>query len=606
MRTPQVILATSLVCLIGAGTAGPPTALAQTRGAGRSFGQPPRDTPALDSTTGSASMSGRVVTRDSGTVVKRAMVILASEDTRDGQTVQTDENGRYQFTALPAGQYTVRVTKPGFIGISYGQTHPRQPALPIQIDAGQQLQQVNIALPRGSVITGQVVDEDGEPMATAIVQVLRYAYRQGQRQIERASSDSTDDRGQYRVFDLEPGDYFVSVVLPSRRVRFAGGGPGRRGIRGGRDGRGGVAGPVVQFAESGADPDAVGFAPTYYPGVTMLRDATPLTVGLSQEVSGVSFAAQVVRMARVNGRVFGPDGAPAFGTQVLLTAAATTMGRALRLPLSGRVGRDGYFEVNGVPPGSYTVQAAPGRSRRGGDQLYANQRIAVDGQDITDLTLMLRRGAEIRGRLRFDRNQPDWSDLERLRVTTSPLDPNPTPFGRRGAAGAGVEADGSFTLSDIGGGRRLIRMNRLPDNLQLKAVYVDGRNVIDAPIEFYPVQTVSNVTLVLTEQITELTGMVHDDRGDALTAFTVIAFSTDEQLWQPQSRHIMASRPNQNGQYRLRGLPPGNYLLSAVELVEQGEWFDPRFLGNLRRQAARVTLREGESKSLNLGLEATR
>jgi hypothetical protein len=362
----------------------------------------------------------------------------------------------------------------------------------------------------------------------------------------------------------------------------------------------------VQFGESVEGSDAFGFAPTYYPGVTMLRDATPLTVGLSQEVSGVNFAAQLVRMARVDGRVFGPDGPPAFGTQVLLTAADTTMGRGLRLPLSGRVGRDGYFEVNGVPPGSYTVQAVSGRRRRNGDQLYANQRIAVDGQDITDLTLMLRRGAEIRGRIRFDRNQPDWSDLERLQVTTSPLDPNPTPFGRRGAAGAGVEADGSFTLSDIGGGRQLIRMNRLPDDLQLKAVYVDGRDVIDAPIEFYPGQTVSGVTLVLTEQVTELTGIVHDDRGDALTAFTVIAFSTDEQLWQPQSRHIMASRPDQNGQYRLRGLPPGNYLLSAVELVEQGEWFDPRFLGNLRRQAARVTLRDGESKSLNLGLEAPR
>ena len=605
MRTARIVLATSLVCLLGAGLASPPTASSQTRGAGRSFGQPPRDTSALDPTIGSAALSGRVVTRDTGTAVKRAMVILATENTRDGRTTQTDDNGRYRFTDLQAGRYTVRVIKPGFTTVAYGQKHPHQPALPIQVDGGLQLRNVDIALPRGSVITGHVVDEDGEPMATAIVSVLRYAYRQGQRQIERVRNDSTDDRGQYRVFDLEPGDYFVSVVLPSRRVGSVGG-PGGRGGRGGRGGGGGAVGPVVQSGASVEDPDALGFAPTYYPGVTMLRDATPLTVGLSQEVSGVNFAAQLVRMARVDGRVFGPDGAPAFRTQVLLTAAETTMGRVLRVPLSGRVGRDGYFEVHGVPPGSYTVQAVPGRGRRGGDQLYASQRIAIDGQDITDLTLMLRRGAEIRGRIRFDRNQPDWSDLERLRVTTSPLDPNRTPFGRRGAAGGGVEADGSFALSDIGGGRRLIRMNRLPDDLQLKAVYVDGRDMIDAPLEFYPGQTVSSVTLVLTEQITELTGMVHDDRGDALTAFTVIAFSTDEQLWQPQSRHIMASRPDQNGQYRLRGLPAGNYLLSAVELVEQGEWFDPRFLGNLRRQAARVTLREGESKSLNLGFDTPR
>ena len=583
MRTPRIVLATSLVCLVGTGLASPPAAL----------GQPPRDTPAVDRTTGSATLSGRVLAGDTGAVLKRALVVLSDQDTRYRRTVQTDENGRYQFTDLQAGRYTVTVSKAGFIQLAYGQKHPRQPALPIQIDGAQQLRSVDIALPRGSVITGQVVDEDGEPMARAIVRVLRYVYRRGLRQIEPAGTDQTDDRGQYRVFDLEPGQYFVSVTLPPRPRLFSGDGP-----RGGRGGRGGVVEPGFR------DPDAVGLAPTYYPGVTMLREATPLTVGLSQEVSGVSFAAQLVRMARVSGMVFGPDGAPARGTQVFLSSA--NMARIPGSMLSRRVDRDGHFEVHNVPPGSYTVRAMSGRGRRNSGQVFASQQIAVDGQDITALTLMLQRGAEIRGRIRFDRNQPDWSDLERLRVTTSPLDPNPTPFGRRGAAGAGVEADGSFTLSDIGGGRRLIRMNRLPDDLQLKAVYVDGRDVIDAPIEFYPGQTVSSVTLVLTEQVTELTGVVHDDRGDALTAFTVIAFSTDEQRWQPQSRHIMASRPDQNGQYRLRGLPPGNYLLSAVELVEQGEWFDPRFLGNLRRQAARVTLRDGESKALNLGLEAPR
>ena len=130
-----------------------------------------------------------------------------------------------------------------------------------------------------------------------------------------------------------------------------------------------------------------------------------------------------------------------------------------------------------------------------------------------------------------------------------------------------------------------------------------GRDIIDSPRKFVAGQTISGVTLVLTDQITELTGMVHDEGGDAVTEFTVIAFSTDERLWQPQSRHVMASRPDQNAQYRMRGLPPGDYLLSVVEVVQQGEWFDPRFLDDLRRRAARVTLRDGEYRSLNLGLE---
>ena len=600
MLTRRIIPATGVFCVLAIAGAAPPTAFAQTRdSAGQQFAQPARDTSALDPTTGSAALSGRVLAGDTGAVVKRATVRLAGQDTRDRRTVHTDGNGRYLFTDLRAGRYTVTVSKAGFVTLAYGQQHPRQPALPIRVDTGRQLRDVDIALPRGSVITGHVVDEDGEPMARAVVQVLRYVYRQGQRQIEPAGNDQADDRGQYRVFDLEPGDYIVSVTMPRRRGEV---GPGGRGGPRGQGGRGGVGGGPFGAPGVVEDPDAVGFAPTYYPGVTMLRNATPLPLGLSQELSGINFAAQLVSMARVSGLIFGPDGAPARGTQVLLTSAEV-MGRTPGAPLAGRGDRDGYFEVNNVPPGRYTVQARQGGRRRDSEQVFASQEITVDGQDITDLTMLLRHGAEIRGTITFDGNQmPDPAALERLLVTTSPL--NPTPFERRGGADAGVEADGSFVLGDIGAGARLVRVTRLPNDLQLKSVYVEGRNVIDTPLDFGAGQTVSGVTLVLSDQITELTGMVHDDRGDALTEFTVIAFPTDDALWQPQSRHIQASRPDQNAQYRIRGLPPGDYLLSVVEIIEEGEWFDPRLLGELRRRAARVSLRDGERTSLNLGLAA--
>ena len=219
MLTSRIVLAACVVCLLGTGLPSPPAVFGQTRdSASQPFGQPARDPSALDPTAGLAALSGRVLRGDTGAVVKRAIVRLAGQDTRDRRTVQTDDTGRYQFTDLQAGRYTVTVSKAGFITLAYGQKHPRQPALPIQVDAGRPLVNVNIALPRGSVITGYVVDEDGEPMARAVVQVLRYVYRQGLRQIEPAGTDQTDDRGQYRVFDLEPGEYFVGYIRVSQRA----------------------------------------------------------------------------------------------------------------------------------------------------------------------------------------------------------------------------------------------------------------------------------------------------------------------------------------------------------------------------------------------------
>jgi hypothetical protein len=320
-------------------------------------------------------------------------------------------------------------------------------------------------------------------------------------------------------------------------------------------------------------------------------------------MSGVDFAAQLVPMARVAGLVIAPDGSPATGTQIMLTPADATR----RMPgnvMGGRVSEGGSFEVGNVPPGRYRVEALAGRGRRNREQVFANHEITVAGQDVTDVTLMLRRGARISGTLEFSGNQAVPPSVERVTITTTPL--ISSAVGRQGESSARAETDGSFVLSDIGPGPRLIRVTGAPDGWQLEAVHLEGRDVIDTPLEFRGEASIEHVVLLLTDQLTELTGTVQDEAGDALTDFTVVAFPSDERLWQPRSRHILASRPDQNAQYRLRGLPPGDYLLAAVEIVEEGEWFEPRFLEELRRRATRVTLRGRETQSFNLALATER
>jgi hypothetical protein len=76
-----------------------------------------------------------------------------------------------------------------------------------------------------------------------------------------------------------------------------------------------------------------------------------------------------------------------------------------------------------------------------------------------------------------------------------------------------------------------------------------------------------------------------------------LAFSTDSTFWRPQSRHIATTRPDQNGQFRIRNLPAGDYYLATVDPNQQGEWFEPAYLEEHRRGAATVTIGEGETKT---------
>ena len=101
----------------------------------------------------------------------------------------------------------------------------------------------------------------------------------------------------------------------------------------------------------------------------------------------------------------------------------------------------------------------------------------------------------------------------------------------------------------------------------------------------------------LTDRQTEINGTLTDQQGSPITEYTVLAFPTDGSLWRPNARQIMTTRPDQNGKFQLRGLPPGEYYLATVDPEKQGEWFEPDFLERHRPGAARVTLGEGDVKT---------
>ena len=175
---------------------------------------PPRDAAAQQGTplsVGTATVSGTIVVAGSGQPARRARVMLNVTEGGGSRTAMTDENGRFVFSGLGAGRYNLSVSKNGHVGVTYGQSRPGRAGTPIQLADGEQFT-ANLQLPRGSVITGTILDEYGEPSAGIQVRVLRYVMQGGRRTLQQSGSGSTDDRGIYRVFGLQPGDYVVSAI----------------------------------------------------------------------------------------------------------------------------------------------------------------------------------------------------------------------------------------------------------------------------------------------------------------------------------------------------------------------------------------------------------
>ncbi len=455
---------------------------------------------------------GSVVAADTGRPIKRARVSANAPELPGGRSMLTDDKGVFDLTELPAGRYTVRVSKSGFVSLQYGQRRPLQPGTPLQLADGQQLKGVDFAVPRGSVIAGTVLDEDGDPMPGVDVRVMRYQFQQGSRTLTQGGNGQTDDRGQYRVWGLMPGDYYVNAL--ARNTNAGGGGPGR-GFAGpagaGRGGRGAAGAP------GGADDeDQLAYAPTYYPGVASAEEAKAVTVGLTEEVVGINFNLLLVRTARISGHVTNPDGSPTPGGNINL---ATDTGRApVGANVGGRIGGDGAFSIANVPPGRYVLRArgqnGQGRGRQGGDPstgsgqgnaaapLYGSQPIVVNGQDIDSVTVQLAAGATLTGTIVFPPGQSQAPDPTQIRVTAPSVEPD--AFGGPQANGR-VDKDAHFTLAGVPAGEHLIRANG--GRWTLKAVTVGGRDVTDAPITLRSGQSVGDVSIVVARAVASN----HDD-----------------------------------------------------------------------------------------------
>jgi hypothetical protein len=290
---------------------------------------PPRDTvPA----TGRAAIRGRVVSTETGLPLRRATVRLNAPEIRGTRTALTDGEGRYEFRDLPAGRFSISASKAAFVNWSHGQTQPSSPGKIVALTGSQTADNIDVRLPRGAVITGRVTDEFGEPVPNAAVTPFRQQYAQGQRRLLPVGSRAeANDIGEYRIFGLAPGQYYLSVTVQALTLAM----PGGNGIE-----------------LSGQNS---GYAPTFYPATADLGSAQKLMVGAGQTISGIDVALTPARLAAISGVAIDAQGRPMTGGNVFAaqrSAAARGMGG-----LGGPLRADGSFSIPNVPPGEYVLRA---------------------------------------------------------------------------------------------------------------------------------------------------------------------------------------------------------------------------------------------------------
>ena len=525
-------------------------------------GQPPAPARTSSSPT-TSSIRGRILAADTGRAVWGARVRLVASELPAPRVVGTDVGGRYEIAGLPAGRYILTASKSGFLELSYGQTRPFESGKPIVLAVGQTVENIDVRLPRAGAINGRVTDESGYPLINALVIVMRAQFRRGIRQLVSVAAGPTDDRGEFRIAGLSPGAFYVSAVKT-----FVIG-----------------AGGSIDFE--------TGYARTFFPGTWNPADARPVTVKLGQ-TSSAGTLALASRASSITGTVADADGRP-FRASVNVRVAG------IDPTASAVVDPKGNFKVEGLGPGEYTLRAIesvpPGAGVRAPtlDPQVAVARIVLTGESVAGVRLNAVRLPDATGRIVLDPLATATVPVSSINIGTTPADPLDVAWYTTTVSPA---EDMRFTLN-APPGRMLVRPT-LPRGWVLRAVRLKGDDVTDAGIEFRAGESVRDIEIELTNRLTTVTGSARGLKGESLTDYTVLLFARDPERWKSDGRWFALARPDQKGTFSVTGLAPGDYFAAILEYLDPGEAQNPDLLDRLRRNAASLTLREGEPASIEL------
>jgi hypothetical protein len=533
---------------------------------------PPRDTAADKKGTG--IIRGRVTSTDSGRPLRRVQIRVSAAELTESRTVSTNSQGRYELRDLPAGRYTIRVTRSGYLSLEFGQRRPLERGRPLQVAEGQAIDNADFALPRMGVISGRVTDEVGEPIAGVAVWAFQSRYFQGRRQLVPTSGAAqTDDTGQYRLLALPPGEYVI-----------------RGSIR-------------ETWVMEGQEKQTLAFAPTYFPGGSNPAEAQRVRVDVGQEVTSVDFALTPGRAAMVSGTVVTSQGLPLAGESVSLSQeiVGPTFSSMSGYP-GAKTLADGSFTIKDLPPGDYKIDVRlPATKDRAAE--FAMLPIAIAGVDLDGIVLTTGAAGDLSGTVIVEGGGALPAGPARMRVNARAVNPQAAP--RNVGAGAvdngRVNDDGTFEFKGTIGQVRLSLFG-VPTGWYLKSVDAGGRDIVDAAIEIRAGQTLPGIQFVLSNRPTRVAGRLTDAKGNPTADGTVLLFAADAARWGDDSRYITSVRPDQQGMFEHVGLPPGEYLAVALDYVADGDANDPAFLEKLKERATTFTLAEGAREVVNLVL----
>lgn len=513
------------------------------------------------------SISGVVVKMQGSVPLPSSTVRLQSANDRiPTYSAVTDLAGHFEIKGIDPGRYHLIVIRNGYITQEYGQRTPNDPGSILALGPGQELKDLVFRLLPSAVISGLIQNENGDPLPWVRVSALRATYQRGKRTLSSQVTVVTNDLGEYRVFGLLPGRYFLSATYkPGQRLE------------------------PNEANDDAEDAEKFGYVPTYYPGTPDPARATALTVKTGEEIASMDISLEPATVYNIRGRVnYTASRRGANNIILALESRSTGLGWSVPARQSIVEKPDGMFEITGVLPGSYTLTALVFEDGR---RSQARQTIDITNIDAEGVQLTPLSGIDVRGQVVWD---PKPSvDQGGLRVFARSAD---TSFAY--VAQNRIASNGAFLLHELPEGLYRITTSGQSPDCYLKSIRYAGMEVSDD--EFKVIRgTQATLELTISSRGAHVQGTVKDAGG--LPAAGVWVVLVPDEAHRNEFHLFKLTTTDPYGRFDLRGIAPGDYKLFSWEPMDElYGWEDPDFLKPFESKGQSISLQDGDGKSLEL------
>jgi Carboxypeptidase regulatory-like domain len=518
-----------------------------------------------------AVVSGRVVTAAEGNPLKSAHVALTPEHSSSHHqqiyATTTDADGHFLLKDVMPGRYYFFADRAGFVEQRYNAKNGHEGSI-LSLKEGEKVSDILFRLTAAAVITGRVVNEEGEGMMRVHVVALRQPneeeledegpFRSRKRDLESVASAHTDDRGQYRIFGLKPGEYYIKATdsyEPDHDM------------------------PVD---ESFWIQQSMGseYASAYYPGVAQAHQAQLVAVKPGDEAQA-DIMIRRVKTVEVAGHVIGPNG-PAADAMVHLRSPDLDGNSVDR---NDTTDEKGAFRLKNVPEGTYSVVVL----KQANDHVYqpaARQKIEVGGENIDSLIISLAGGIAIPGRVSLTGSGSVAFDRVSVNLISVEEDEQ---FGGHALA----KKDGSFELTSVRDGNYAVYVWGIGDGKYIKSIRWGQDDVLEKGLQIEGGTRTGRLDVMVSSDSAQLEGSVSDDDGPVIGARVRIAPDPETHYNRFRSQRVTT---DQLGHFSLTGVAPGKYQVIAKSQAGSEA-------STLKSKPETVTLSESDHKLIQLKLE---